>query len=171
MRPRAPGRLPRVCAPARGDAADSGRGFWAVSLRDGAVFSACSEPSCAALRVSPRLHGAGVFLNVGIVSSCRVGERSHIHSSSRCGAAASVFLCIASDPGRPELPEGLPCESGHWRSSPNPGQSEWPRPPRRGERTVVCAGLWPGRPRLLPAWRKSAAENYRTVHESLRQMV
>ena len=71
MRPRGPGRLPRVCAPARGDAADLGRGFWAVSLRDGAVFSACSEPSCAALRVSPRLHGAGVFLNVFLLPRWR----------------------------------------------------------------------------------------------------
>ena len=164
MRPRGPGRLPRVCAPARGDAADLGRGFWAVSLRDGAVFSACSEPSCAALRVSPGCTERGL-------PRWREVPYHSIHSSSRCGAAAPVFLCNASEPGRPEDPEYLPCESGHWRSSPNPGQSEWPRPPRRGERTVVCAGLWPGRPRLLPAWWKSAAENYRTVHESLTQMV
>ena len=164
VRPRGPGRRLRDCAPARGDAADCGRGFRAVSLRRSRV-----------LRLHRAfLHRAGVFLNVGVVSFYHVGDGSHIFTftqSSRCGAAVSVFLCTASEPGRPELPEDLPCESGHWRSSLNPGQSEWHRPlnprqsewhrpRRRGERTLECAWLWPGRPRLLPTWRKSAAENY-----------
>ncbi|KAM7232916.1 hypothetical protein CapIbe_015052 [Capra ibex] len=78
VRQRGPGRRPRDSAPARGDAADCGRGFWAVSLRDGAVFSAC--PSLPAPR-----------------------------SGSRPGAAGSVLIRIASEPGRPELPEDLPC--------------------------------------------------------------
>lgn len=56
------------------------------------MFSACTEPSCTALTVSPRLHRAGVFLNVGVVSFYHVGEGSHIFTFTQVPAAGPLCL-------------------------------------------------------------------------------
>ncbi|KAM7232913.1 hypothetical protein CapIbe_015049 [Capra ibex] len=97
VRQRGPGRRPRDSAPARGDAADCGRGFWASFLRIYRV----------------RL-GAGGPRRI----------RAKASDTDRRGAGENSRVRVAVS----------------------------------------------GRPRLLPAWRKSAAENYRTVHESLTQI-
>lgn len=141
VRPRGPGRLPRVCAPATGDAAALGRGFWAVSLRAGAVFSACSEPSCAALRVSPRLHGAEVFLNGGIVSSCRVGETSHVVTFTQVPAEEPLRpFFSASHPSQDDQSFLRICPMSLGTGGPRRIRGKASGPDRRGAgRELSCA--------------------------------
>ncbi|XP_026952991.1 ret finger protein-like 4A [Sagmatias obliquidens] len=62
-------------------------GFWTVSLRNGDVFSAHTVPS-AVLKVGPRLHRVGIFLdmNIGIVSFYHIGDGSHIFTFTKVSA-------------------------------------------------------------------------------------
>lgn len=120
----------------------------------------------------PRLHRAGVFLNVGIGSFYHVGEGSHICTFTQVPAVEPLcpFLS-ASHSSRDDQSFLRLYRVSLGTGGPRRIRGKASDTDRRGagENSRVRVAV-SGRPRLLPAWRKSAAENYGTVHESLTQI-